>query len=298
MQDAQNDLGQGQACGSGERLVTFAWLRQSGENAKGQQILESTVTVPQIRSRRKGSYGFDAPYLLPILGILLFVNVANGVVSRTAWPFVGALAIAVCAGCGLYASRRGKFEVWAELFQKLKLRGDERILDLGCGRGAVLLLAARQLTTGRAVGVDAWRRGDQSGNEAEATRRNAIAEEVADRVEVQTGDMTALPFEDSSFDLVVSNVALHNVEGRAGRCRAIEEAVRVLRPGGQLMIADLWATSLYQMHLAKLGMTDITRRNLGWRMWWSGPWLATRLVSATKPAITYGTTVPDDCAPG
>jgi hypothetical protein len=52
------------------------------------------------------------------------------------------------------------------------------------------------------------------------------------------------------------------------------------------MIADLWATRLYQGHLAKLGMTDISRRNLGWRMWWTGPWLATWLVSATKPALS------------
>ena len=42
--------------------------------------------------------------------------------------------------------------VWAELLDTLNLRGDERILDLGCGRGAVLLMAAQHLTTGRAVG--------------------------------------------------------------------------------------------------------------------------------------------------
>jgi cyclopropane fatty-acyl-phospholipid synthase-like methyltransferase len=41
--------------------------------------------------------------------------------------------------------------VWAELLDGLRLRGDERILDLGCGRGAVLLMAAQHLTTGRAA---------------------------------------------------------------------------------------------------------------------------------------------------
>src|SRR5713101_10177795 len=102
----------------------------------------------------------------------------------------------VCVGFGLYASRRGKFVVWSELLDQLSLRGDERILDLGCGRGAVLLLAAQHLTTGRTVGVDLWRSADQSSNSAEAARRNAIAEGVADRVELHTADMTALPFED------------------------------------------------------------------------------------------------------
>jgi SAM-dependent methyltransferase len=233
--------------------------------------------------RRKGSYGIDAPYLLPVLAVLVAANVVNGVISDSVWPFLGAAAVLACAGCGLYTSRRGKFVVWAGLLERLRLRGDERVLDLGCGRGAVLLLAARHLTTGRAVGVDLWRRGDQSGNAAEATRRNAAAEGVADRVELHTADMTALPFEYGSFDVVVSSVAVHNVKRQAGREKAIEEAVRVLRPGGRLLIADLWGTRLYRAHLAKLGMADVGRRGLGWRMWWSGPWLPTRLVTATKP---------------
>ena len=144
-------------------------------------------------------------------------------------------------------------------------------------------MAAQRLTTGRAVGVDLWRRVDQSGNSAEATRRNAIAEGVADRVELHTGDMTALPFEDNSFDVVVSSLAIHNISGRAGREKAIDEAVRVLRPGGRLMIADIRATRQHQAQLAKIGMSDVTRRGLGWRFWWGGPWAATRLVTATKP---------------
>jgi SAM-dependent methyltransferase len=232
---------------------------------------------------RKGSYGIDAPYLLPVLGALLVVNVVNGAVSGSAWPFVGAVVVLACAVFGLYTSRRGKFVVWAELLDQLQLQGDERILDLGCGRGAVLLLAAQHLTTGRAIGVDLWRRGDQSSNAAEATRRNALAEGVAERVELHTADMTSLPFQPNSFDLVVSNVAIHNTKGRSGRKRAIEEAVRVLRPGGRLMIADLWATALYRDLLLHIGMIDVARRGLGWRMWWSGPWLPTHLVTATKP---------------
>lgn len=91
-----------------------------------------------------------------------------------------------CVGCGLYASRRGRFVVWAELLDQIPWRGDERVLDLGCGRGAVLLMAAQHLTTGRAVGVDLWKRGDQSGNAAKATQRNAAAEGVGDRVELHT----------------------------------------------------------------------------------------------------------------
>jgi ubiquinone/menaquinone biosynthesis C-methylase UbiE len=236
----------------------------------------------QVNSTRKGSYGIDAPYLLPAPALLIAINIFNGVVSATIWPFIAAALILGCMGLGLYTSRRGKFVMWAGLLNALRLRGDERILDLGCGRGAVLLLAAEHLTTGRAVGVDLWRRVDQSGNTVEATMRNAEAEGVADRVELHTGDMTMLPFDDDTFDVVVSNLAIHNVKGRAGRERVIEEAVRVLRPGGRLLIADIFGTRDYRSRLLELGLVEIGRRGLGWRMWWTGPWLATYLVTATK----------------
>jgi ubiquinone/menaquinone biosynthesis C-methylase UbiE len=165
-----------------------------------------------------------------------------------------------------------------------KLHGNERILDIGCGRGAVLLMAAKHLTTGRAVGIDLWKSCDQSGNSVDATLKNATAEGVADRVELHTADMTALPFDDNSFDVGLSNIAIHNVSGRENRNKAIEQAVRVLRPGARLLIADLRCTGDYQDHLSKIGMADVTRRNLGWRMWWGGPWVPTRLVTARKPS--------------
>jgi len=241
--------------------------------------------TPKATAWRKGSYGIDAPYLLPIPLVLVVINVANGISSGTLWPFIAAMLILLCMGCGLYTSRRGKFVVWAELLDQLNLHGDERILDLGCGRGAVLLMAAQHLATGRAVGIDLWKRGDQSGNSVEGTLGNAEAEGVAERIELHTADMTALPFENNSFDIVLSNVAIHNVKGRDARNTAIEQAVRVLRPGGRLLLADIRATGDYVTKLEELGMININRRNLGWRMWWSGPWLVTRLVTANKPRI-------------
>ena len=84
--------------------------------------------------------------------MLVVANVLQGVVTGTPWPFAAAAVVVACMGCGLYTSLRGKFLMWGELLDRLGLRGDEQVLDLGCGRGAVLLLAARRLTTGRTVG--------------------------------------------------------------------------------------------------------------------------------------------------
>src|SRR5690348_1751517 len=201
--------------------------------------------------RRKGSYGIDAPYLLPLPVLVIVADIINGVVAKKPGPFLAAFLITGFCGFGLYASRRGKFVVWAKLLHDLKLKGDERVLDLGCGRGAVLLLAGQYLSIGKAVGVDLWRKADQSGNAAEATRQNAIAEGVADRVELHTANMTDLPFPDNSFDLVLSNIAIHNVKGKVARNKVIEEAVRVLRPGGRLLIADMRGTSQYRDRLVQ-----------------------------------------------
>lgn len=255
--------------------------QSSTQQTTSQRVIFFAVELR--RQKERASYGFDAPYLLLIPAALILWNLVNALLQRSAGSLVGAAAIAACTGLGLYASRRGKFVVWEKLLDDLQLRGDEHVLDLGCGRGAVLLLAARRLTTGRAVGVDLWRKADQSGNSIDATRRNAQAEGLVERVELHTADMTNLPFADETFDLVLSSIAIHNVKTRAARRKAIEEAVRVLRPGGRLLIADLWGTRQYAKQAMQLGMINITRRGLGWRMWWTGPWVATRLVSAAMP---------------
>ncbi len=240
----------------------------------------------RVAFRRRGSYGIDAPCWAAFVGVLVVAELAIAIVSGKPWAYLPFLFVLTVAASALYTTLRGKFVAWAELLSELGLRGDEQILDLGCGRGAVLLQAAQHLTTGRAVGVDLWRGADQSGNSPEAARRNAVAEGVADRVELRTGDMTALPFEANRFDVVLSSLAIHNISGHAGREKAIDEAVRVLRPGGRLMIADVRATRQHQTRLAKMGMNDVTRRRLGWRFWWGGPWAATHLVTATKPGTS------------
>jgi arsenite methyltransferase len=199
-------------------------------------------------------------------------------------PAFAGLWLFLNAGFYTYTTRAGKFAVWAELLDRLELKGDERLLDVGCGRGAVLLMAAQRLTRGRAVGVDVWSATDQSGNAEEVTRKNAALEGVAERVELHTADMRRLPFDDGSFDVVVSSLAIHNVPGAGERAKALREAARVLKPGGKLAIADIRHTRAYARELEACGLKITERRSLGSRFWYgAGPWAATRLVGATKP---------------
>lgn len=218
-----------------------------------------------------------------MLGAGATVMLLAGLFTATVGLIVGGLFMAASAASFIFTTRRGKFSLWDQILARLELRGDERILDLGCGRGAVLLMAAQRLPHGRVVGIDLWHTVDQSGNSEETTRRNAELEGVADRIELHTGDMTALPFEADSFDAVVSSLAIHNIKQAPDRSDAISEAVRVLRPGGRLVVADIQATKEYADRLRQLGSADVSTRRLGWRGWFGGPWMATSLVTATKP---------------
>jgi ubiquinone/menaquinone biosynthesis C-methylase UbiE len=181
-------------------------------------------------------------------------------------------------GVYLHTTLRGKLRVWERVLDQAGLKGNERLLDLGCGRGAVLIAAARRLPTGHAVGADLWSGKDQSGNSPEATLANAAAAGVADRVEVHTADMTALPFTGGSFDVVTSALAIHNIPSPDRRYRAVDEAMRMLRPGGQLLVADFWPMA--RTYAAHIGQG--TLHGLGPRYWYGGPWLGITLLHAVK----------------
>jgi ubiquinone/menaquinone biosynthesis C-methylase UbiE len=248
----------------------------------------------ELRNRR-ADYGIDAPLtgLLPptavglTLAALSAYHYLRGRRALTTVEFLGSLPPLFTAAVYLHATRRGKFDVWAELLADLHLRGDEHCLDMGCGRGAVMAMVARMVPRGHVVGLDLWRTEDQSGNSVEMTLRNLTAEGVAERCELETGDMLAMPFADNTFDLVVSSLAIHNIDERdlrnhTRRLQAVSEAARVLKPRGRLVIADLLWTRRYAHHLRQLGMQDVTQRSLGWRFWYA-PFLGADLVTAAKP---------------
>ncbi len=176
------------------------------------------------------------------------------------------------------SSRVGKLRQRDRLLDLVRLRGDETVLDVGCGRGLLLIGAARRLPQGKAVGIDLWQAEDLSGNRPEATLANAAAEGVADRVEVKTGDMRQMPFPDGAFDVIVSSLAIHNVPSAEGRARAMREIARVLRPGGRVALQDIAATGEYAETLRGLGWQNVERSGRSLAIW-----PPVRIVTGTKP---------------
>ncbi len=211
------------------------------------------------------AYGVDAPgvvrnlALFGALGILLgtmgllFGGWARLLVAN--YGFWAGGSLLVTAGAMTLSSLIGKRYLRDRLLRRLGLRGDERVLDAGCGRGLLLIGAAQRLPHGRAVGVDVWQAKDQSGNAQARTLANARLAGVAERVEVHSGDLRALPFADGFFDAAVSNLVLHNIPTREGRDQAVREIARVVRPGGQVVLCDFQKTGEMAATLAALGWT-------------------------------------------
>lgn len=226
---------------------------------------------------RRGKYGLDAPWAFAglVAGTILLLALAvvsfgfRILVTGVAFT-AGALYTLASAASHLYTARRGRFAVWEGELARLK--GDEDVLDLGSGRGALLVLAARRLTTGHAIGVDS--------SDPAPARVNAEAEGVP--AGLVTARLAALPFPDDRFDVVLSALALHRLPA-ADRDGAVREAYRVLRPGGLLLLADVRHIAEYENTLRAAGGRDVRARDLGWRHWYGGPWARTWVVEAVKP---------------
>jgi arsenite methyltransferase len=215
--------------------------------------------------RKRPNYGIDAPTAVRnlILGgaAALVLAVVSYLLDWGLTRMATGVAIGwlIVAGWMVWDSKVGKLWSRDRLLDGLKLRGDETVLDVGCGRGLLLIGAAKRLTTGNAVGVDIWNAEDLSGNRPEATLENARLEGVAERVEVKDGDARRLPFADGAFDVVVTTGALHNIYNAAERDTAVREIARVLKPGGRLFLGDVRHTGRYMQVLRECGLEDLRR---------------------------------------
>lgn len=242
-------------------------------------------------ARARGRYGIDAPWVPWMWVGFTLIYAVISMSAATSWgtpAFVVVLltvvtvAFAVGAALYWYTSLRGKFILWERLLSASALPDGAAVLDLGCGHGTVAIMTALKYPTCTITGIDLWRSIDQSGNSVAAAEENARANGVDQRIRFDTGDMTSLPYADASFQLLTASLAIHNIRSAEGRTQAIHEAARVLAPGGTILITDIQRTREYTALLQEAGLS-VTRTPLGWRGWWSGPWMATTAVTATAP---------------
>ncbi|MGH9500875.1 MAG: class I SAM-dependent methyltransferase [Terriglobales bacterium] len=205
----------------------------------------------------KPDYGIDAPGVvrnLFVIGALLLVLGSLFPVIRIGpviflWKsgaYVTGLFCLIEGVLMVIYAKHGKFLHRDRMLGMVDWQGSEAVLDVGTGRGLLMIGAAKKLTTGKAVGIDIWSAKDLSGNAMEKTLRNADLEGVRGKVDVQSGDASAMKFPDAGFDVVLSNLCIHNIPTRAGRDQACREIARVLKPGGKAIISDFIKTGDYE----------------------------------------------------
>ncbi len=227
------------------------------------------------------------------MALLAFVVAFSGQLPSPLWTrFLmrnGAAMAIGCLGMGSYmyfSSKYGKIREreWLLDLKPGQWRGDETVLDVGCGLGVMLIGAARRLTTGTAAGIDIWQTQDLSGNHPDTARENARREGVADRVTILTADMRQIPFPDAHFDVVVSNAAIHNLYKADERAAAVREIARVLKPGGACILADVRHGGQYADALRAGGVTDLQRRDASI----ASPFFAVVSLGNVRPFVLVG----------
>jgi arsenite methyltransferase len=223
---------------------------------KTQVTTLSTQAGSTPMSTQTPDYGLDAGRAVRAMFIVGPAGAIGGFLLER-WTLSGHLGMAytlqilgflflILATLMFASSRFGKFHARDRILSRLKLRGDEALLDVGCGHGLLLVAAAKLLPRGRAV---------------------------------EDGDMRKMPFADGSFDATVAHFAIHNITAGEGRREAIREIVRTLKPGGQVAISDLQGVDLYADELRKSKMIDV---EISQRSFWTFP--PARTVTARKPS--------------
>lgn len=124
------------------------------------------------------------------------------------------------------------------LLNEIHWQGDEKVLDVGCGNGKLILEAAKRLTTGKGIGIDIWA---ENAGDSQASKfiENAEIEGVSDKVILQNEDVRNLPYEDNSFEVIISGLTMHHILHGSDSEKAMPEMVRVLKPGGKMGTYDV-----------------------------------------------------------
>ena len=234
--------------------------------------------VSHLNERKKLDYGIDAPGIrmgMCLISIAGLTIIYLTILGRSGWlkglQTVSFVLILLGTILTLYGTFMASYMTYSSKIGKLKTRNFlldvagkylkwedvKQSLDIGCGKGLLLIGAAKRIIVGVSIGIDIWNAKDQSNNNENATFHNAEIEGVSEKIKIQTADARQLPFENETIDLVMSHWVVHNIESENEQLKSLDEMYRVLKPGGVIILADIQNVRKYRSHFEHLGAVTI-----------------------------------------
>lgn len=175
-----------------------------------------------------------AVFKITVLGIIFAVAVAV-LLAMTGW---------MAWIRRQYAFGKGGMmeQVHKTILSNLDFDGQGKLLEVGCGSGAMSVRAALTWPNAQITGLDYW--GAMYNYSKAVCEKNAESEGVGSRCTFVHGDANKLDFPDESFDAVISNYVYHNIMG-ANKQDLLLESLRVLKKGGVFLLHDNMKPAMY-----------------------------------------------------
>jgi len=193
-------------------------------------------------------------YLLGMIAVVIVVALVYAIVNGYGYVWTAAMSLALLIDIAflvyMFVLHRAfsldgdalMVRIHNYLVERLPWDGKGRLLDVGCGSGALTIRCAKKFPQAQCTGIDYW--GIKWDYSINMCQQNAIAEGVAMRCSFQHSDANNLDFADETFDAVVSNFVYHEVSGDKSKEQLIRESLRVLKKGGAFALQDLFGQSM------------------------------------------------------
>ena len=193
------------------------------------------------------------------------------------WNLIWVALIIIWMAIFAHTISRGHQQILEKTLDRLNLVAADQVLAFTAGRVEDLKLVGQRLQVpGKVTGVALWQQS------LPVVKQQVAAAQLSNRVKLVDSSMMNLPFANQLFDLVVVDAALHNITPAIQRGRALQEAARVLKTNGTLVIIDTKFMAEYQQVLTNMGIDDLHVVKTGFNGWWGGPWITTKVLVAKR----------------
>ncbi len=193
------------------------------------------------------------------------------------WNLIWVALIIIWMAIFAHTISRGHQQILEKTLDRLNLAAADQALAFTAGRVEDLKLVGQRLQVpGKVTGVACWQQS------LPVVKQQVAAAQLSDRVKLVDSSMMNLPFANQLFDLVMVDAALHNITPAIQRGRALQEAARVLKANGTLVIIDTKFMAEYQQVLTNMGIDDLHVVKTGFNGWWGGPLITTKVLVAKR----------------